>query len=252
MKRIKYLLKFGERKYLERLVDGKMYFSSAINFRKIEEELFIKGQGDKLEGGSVLYGQRATMTDLSTNETINIPDKFSIPIYYEPADKLPVFCLLACFEDDCINGEGYELDIALSDDIKEDIKNHFPKADSVAIIRNPQEFIQDIHSTIGYECKSDLVNYFHLYGYQTDNGNTNDLEYFKYLAQDTPEVRLEKGKRTVFDAKFVFRSLLCKDVYFSKEQEYRFILTTVNIDEPREFDVKIRSDIELVDISEII
>lgn len=252
MNKIKCLLKFGERKYLKRFQEGKMYFSNAVTFRYIEDELFIKGQGDRLEGGSMLTVKSVKITNQETGEVINIPTQISIPIHYEPANKLPVFCLFACFEKDCSNTDGDEFQINLQEDIKKDIINHFPKADSVAIIRKPYEFIKDVHKSIGDECKSDLVKYFHLYGYSTDNGKSNDLDYLKYLSQDTPTVNTGNFAKTSFKEKNVFRALLCKDIYFIKEQEYRFILPEVNIDEPKEFDVRIRNDIELVDIDSIL
>lgn len=42
-------VKFGERKYVKRLFDGKMYFSNAVKFRGIEKTNGLKGQGDAFE-----------------------------------------------------------------------------------------------------------------------------------------------------------------------------------------------------------
>jgi len=57
MNEVKYLLKFEGRKHLDSLQKGNLYFSNAITFWYYEEKLFIKGQGDRLEGGSFISAQ---------------------------------------------------------------------------------------------------------------------------------------------------------------------------------------------------
>lgn len=181
---MKFFLKFGEREHLESLQQGNLFFSNVLTFRYYEENLFIKGQGDRLEGGSMIATSNMTMIDNDTNEPVFTEVKGNMFVHYEPANLLPVFCVFACFEKDCSIKEDGTLSIKLSDDIKKNIIAHFPKADSVAIIKEPQQFIDDVHSTIGTECKSDLVHYFHLLGFDSEKGKANDLSYFKYLSQD--------------------------------------------------------------------
>lgn len=60
MNDIKFFLKFGERKHLEGLQKGELYFSNAKTFRYYEEKLLIKGQGDQLEGGSMFIANNLT------------------------------------------------------------------------------------------------------------------------------------------------------------------------------------------------
>lgn len=87
------------------------------------------------------------------------------------------------------------------------------KADAVAIIREPRQFIDDVHSTIGHECKSDLIHYFHLLGIDdSEHGKANDLDYIKYLAQDTPPEKVGGQTKYAFNSDHVYRSLWCKDV----------------------------------------
>lgn len=249
MDEIKFFLKFGERKNLESLQNGNMYFSNAQTFRYYEEKLFIKGQGDRLEGGSMIAANNVTMIDNNTHEPVFTGIKGNMFVHYEPANLLPVFCIFSCFEKDCTIDKNGELVVNLSDDLKDNIISHFPKADTVAIIRNPQQFISDVQSTIGFECKADLVNYFHLMGFDSEQGTANDLSYFKYLTQDVPPKR--EGKKTIysFNADYVYRSLLCKDVFFSKEQEYRFILPRIEIESGKVFPVHLQQKIELKDLN---
>ncbi len=249
MSEIKFLLKFGEREYLERLQQGYLFFSNALTFRHYEEKLLIKGQGDRLEGGSMIAASSMNMIDNETNEPVFTGVSGNMFLHYEPANLLPVFCVFACFEKDCTTNEDGTLSIKLSEDIKKNIIIHFPKADSVAIIKKPQQFIDDVHSTIGTACKSGLVNYFHLTGFNSEKGISNDLSYFKYLCQDVQPKRVNGRTFYSFNSKYVYRSLLCKDVFFEKEQEYRFTLPQLKLIYPKEFFVTLREYIELQDLN---
>ncbi len=249
MNEIKFLLKFGKREHLERLQTGKMYFSNARSFRQIEENLLIKGQGDRMEGGSYISASNMTMVDRETDEPMFTGIRGNMLLHYEPADLLPVFCIFCCFEKDCVLNDDGTLSIKLPAEIKDSIISHFPNADTVAVIKNPHQFIEDVTASIGYDCKSDLVNYFHLTGFDGEHGKVNDLSYFKYLMQDTPPVKMDGKTVYSFNAKYVYRALLCKDVFFANEQEYRFILPDINIVDGREFPVTLRETMELHDLS---
>lgn len=248
MNDIKFLLKFGKRKHLESLQKGNLYFSNARIFRHYEDDLLIKGQGDRLEGGSYLNASNVTMVDRDTDEPMFTGIKGNMLLHYEPADLLPVFCIFCCFEKDCTVKEDGTLSIRLSDEIKNTIISHFPNADTVAVIKNPYQFIEDVTTSIGHACKADLVNYFHLTGFDSEHGKVNDLAYFKYLAQDTPPVKLDGKTVYSFETKYVYRALLCKDVFFANEQEFRFILPEVNITDGREFPVHLQETVQLHDL----
>lgn len=166
------------------------------------------------------------MQNPDTNEVVAEFGKSNGLIRYEPAKTIPVFCMFAVFEEDCKTNENGDTLICLSDDKKATIRQHFPNADSVAIIPNPEQFINDVINSIGCEIKHDIVHYFHIdKGFDTDSGQTAiDMEYMKYLTQDAPPV-IENGmKRYTFYADYVYRVLFCKDVFFEKEQEYRIVL----------------------------
>jgi hypothetical protein len=249
---IKFLLKFGEKNYLKRLLKGKMYFSNATKFRYYEEKLLIKGQGDILEGGSTMRAQELKIIDNETDDIIMSGFKKSILIHYEPANLLPVYCLFACHDKDCkINSDGL-LEVSLSENLKETIREHFPEANAVAIIRNPYKFISDVTKSIGHLCISDLVNYYKLYGHEVEKGIANDMDYIKYLTQDTPPKIQGEKKIYSFNEKYVYRSLLCKDIFFKDEQEYRFILPELKIKEPREFSIISNQDINIDSLDEFL
>ncbi len=249
MSEIKFFLKFGELEHLKSMQRGNLFFSNAQTFRYYEEKFYIKGQGDRLEGGSMIAASNMTMIDNDTNSPVFTGVKGNMFVHYEPANLLPVYCVFACLEKDCSVNENGLLKINLSDDIKQNIITHFPKADTVAIIKDPQQFINDVQVTIGTECKSELVHYFHLLGFDSELGRANDLSYFKYLSQDVPPKKETGGTTYSFNSEYVYRSLLCKDLFFEKEQEYRFILPQMNIIKAREFSVKLNQCIELQDLS---
>lgn len=223
---IKYLLKFGKREHLESLVSGNIYCSNAITFWGIEDKLKIKGQGDILEAGTRMFAQKMIMQHPDTKEVIAKCGKANGLVRIEPAEKMPVFCMFAVYEDDCkVDITGASI-INLSDDKKQTIREHFPNADAVAVIPNPEEFIEDVKRSIGTEIKAEKVNYFHIdKGYETTDGEiAMDMEYMKYLMQDASPEKVDGGIRYTFYADYAFRVLFCKDVFFEQEQEYRIVL----------------------------
>ena len=70
--------------------------------------------------------------------------------------------MFAVLEEDCKVNEYENVIINLSEDKKQTIKEHFPKADAVVIIPNPEVFIEDVRKSIGTEIKAEKVNYFHI------------------------------------------------------------------------------------------
>lgn len=254
MGKIKYLLKFGEKKYLQDLVDNKLYFANAISFWGIEDKLKIKGQGDRLEASTMMHAQKVLMQNPDTNEIIASWGTSKGLIRIEPAKRMPVYCLFAVYEDDCtIDSEG-KLHITLSDEKKKTIREHFPKADGVVIIDNPDQFIEDVKNSIGHVMKNDEVHYYNIdEGYKTENSQVAmDMQYMMYVTQDAEPIRENGMVRYTFYEDYAYRILFCKDLFFEKEQEYRFILPEEQIDEGTKYDVKLSSDYGISDIEDVL
>lgn len=121
LENIKYLLKFGQKEHLKQLKNQDLFFSNAISIRGIEENLHIKGQGDKLEGSSKIFSDSFKMIDNNTRNVIIEGDKINATIHFEPADKIPVFCLFAVMDKDCIKTNAGKLAIKLSQNTKNTI-----------------------------------------------------------------------------------------------------------------------------------
>ncbi|MGN0619310.1 MAG: hypothetical protein ACI4J7_09855 [Ruminiclostridium sp.] len=249
---IKYLLKFGKREHLQNLVDGNLYCSNAITFWGIEDKLKIKGQGDILEAGARIFAQKITMHNPSTNEVIGEYGQSNGIMRIEPAERMPVFCLFAVYEDDCIVDSNGKVAISLSEEKKNTIREHFPNADSVVVIPNPDSFVDDVRKSIGTEIKAESVHYFNIdKGFDTKSGQTAiDMEYMRYLTQDVPPVK-ENGKTIyTFYADYAYRVLFCKDVFFKNEQEYRIVLPNDTIDSCRSYPISLSTEYKVYDLSD--
>lgn len=250
MSEIKFLLKFGKREHLERLVEGNIYCSNAITFWGIEDKLKIKGQGDILEAGTRMFAEKMRIQQTDTKELIAEFEMAKVLMRVEPAKKMPVFCMFAVYEEDCKVEEKGNTTIYLTSDKKQTIREHFPNADAVAVISNPETFIEDIRRSIGTEIKAEKVNYFQIEkGYETEDGGTAmDMEYLEYLMQDAAPKKVD-GKTTYgFNEAYAFRVLFCKDVFFEQEQEYRIVLPKEKIDVGKSYPVQLSTDYKIYDL----
>lgn len=255
MEEIRYLLKFGRKSHVEEFARGTLFCSNAVTFWGIEDKLKIKGQGDILEAGSRIYAQKMTVLENSTGRASVISGNISALVHIEPAKHMPVFCMFAVYDVDCKEDRNGELHIALPDKTKEVVRSHFPNADSVAIIKNPTEYLEDVENTIGHQVKCERVHYFNIdNGFKVDNGHITamDMQYMKYLSQDVPPVIEARGKRYSFVADYAYRALFCKDVFFSDEQEYRIVLPEERICKGTKYSVRIRQKIEVISLDELL
>ena len=252
MKKIKFLLKFGQKEHLKSLIDGKLYCSNAVTFWGIEDQLKIKGQGDVLEAGTKMFAQSMVMQNPDTNEIIGQLGKANALARIEPAKKMPVYCMFAVYEDDCVVDEAGNTIICLSDEKKQTIREHFPNADGVVVISDPDTFLDDIKNTIGTNVKFESVHYFNIdKGILTKNGQTAmDMEYMKYMMQDAPPVKENGMTRYTLYADYAYRVLFCKDVYFKEEQEYRIVLPDDIIESGTIYPVCLSCKYEILDLEE--
>ena len=251
---IKYLLKFGKRTHVEEFAAGSLFCSNAVTFWGIEESLKIKGQGDVLEAGSRMFAQKMTMQAYGTNEITTFNMNANVLVHYDPAKLIPVFCMFAVYDEDCIADENGTVAIKLSESKQKTIREHFPNADSVGIISNPEQFLQDVMDSIGTRVEHEAVHYFNIdKGFKVDGSNqiAMDMEYMKYLVQDVPPV-IENGmKKYSFRADYVYRVLFCKDVFFQDEQEYRIVLPDEKITKGTAFPIKLSDSIQVLSIDNL-
>ena len=243
--KIIYLLKFGKKEHIEEFVSGCLYCSTAETFWKIEKDTKIKGHGDELESGFKVHASKMELEDVETHKKIEINQDSVGLIHIDSAKKIPVFCMFAVYDDDCINSSNGNKKIHLIERKQRIIKEHFPNADTVAIIKNPKKFINNIKRDINLDIKEGLVHYFNI-----DNNGPMDMEYIQYLMQDTkPKIEGKKKKYTFYE-KNVFRILFCKDKYFKDEQEYRVIFPKEKIENSTKYLFSNLKDIEVKSIDD--
>lgn len=250
MSRIICFLKFGEYEHMKALARGEMYFSNASNFRKIEENELIRGQGDKLEGGTSIKVKNMKVTDNVSNDTLHSNIAGSLCIFYDGVKQLPVYSLFACNEKDCTLHNDGTLEFHFTDETKKSIRKHFPKADSVAIIKNPDKFIINVEKTIGTVVFSDLVRYFDIYANNMEEIN-NDLNYISYWLEIATHIQEGNEHKYTINENNVFRFLLCKDIFFENEQEYRFILPKDTIKKGTIYHIRLNQAISVVNLKEL-
>lgn len=216
----------------------------------VEDELKIKGQGDILEAGTRMFAQKMTIHNPDTNELIAVVGKANGLIRIESAKRIPVFCLFSVYDDDCTVKEDGNLIIQLSDEKKQIIREHFPNADAVVVIDNPDVFIEDIKKSIGCEIKADIVHYFNIdKGYSTDGGQiAMDMDYIRYVTQDVPPIKKNGITQYMFRDDYAYRVLFCKDVFFCNEQEYRILLPNDVIQRGTNYPVKLSTKYNLYDL----
>ena len=244
------LLKFGRKEHLKSFADGNLYCSNAKTFWNIEEELKLKGQGDKLEAGSMIYAQRAWFYNKDNNELFAEYNTLRSLIHIEPAEYMPVFCMYEVAENDCIRNGNGTIQIKIPADKIQIIKNHFPNADGVVVIHNPDVFLRDIISTINHPIKVDRVHYYNIdKGFECEDGKkANDFGYVRYIMQDSP-AEIKNGMTTYsLYAENAYRVLFCKDIFFADEQEYRIVLPDEIINEGTLYPVNLSTKYKVEDI----
>ena len=149
---ILFFAKYGEYEHINSLLAGSIYFSNACEFRKTEEEQLLKGQGDKIDGILSLVASQAQVTSQDTFcNTMNFDNQLFNIDFGDNASK-PAFCITAGTKENCSysqDSKNYRIQIA--EEQRKLISEHFPKADTVLLIKNPVAFVENVKMNIGFE-----------------------------------------------------------------------------------------------------
>lgn len=236
-----FFVKFGKREHLKALANGKAYFSNADTFITQEKEQLKRGQGDMLEGRILINTSNALIKDNEMDEVFNITSPAAYIIDFDRVKEMPVFCLTAGFIEDC---QYYYSDdeymIRFTKDKAETIKEHFEDADSALLIETPQDFISSITNSFEEKCHANLIKYYDMSILTTDR-----LEYL----QGEP-ISFDKKQTLSISSDNIYRYLYCKDYYFIKQSEFRFIVPMLSIINPKSFDINRDFRSRLMDIDE--
>lgn len=235
------LVKFGEKDHLKQLMQGEMFFSPSIAFKKIEELECNKGQGDRDEGVTEYHAKNVKMVPKSLDgsydmsKTIFMKDSI-FNFMAEPCRYFPIFCL-SNFEK---NSNRYSVDL-------DQIKKDFPKSTYALIICSKENFVNQIQSKFDAFCHD--VLYF-----KKEILYEEFLNFFSYGKSDgfddtNYNIMTDKGL-AITDVN-VFKDLFKKDTYFTKQKEYRILLKNIRIQEPKIYNIGKIDNCKLVEIDKL-
>jgi len=233
-------IKFGERKYMKSLYNGEFYFSNAKKFAEIEDEL-VRGQGDKLEGKAKVNATHMKMTDNDTGASFETKVGDFVTIGAETVKFKPVYCMTAftCAETSMYeDAENFKIDF--STELKETIRRHFPKADTAVIFPNPARLINKMEEAYNTRLEHGLVKYFNMYPV--------GMDWVEFVNK---KEKIEKGTKYSLSYNDAYKMLLCKDLYFKNEKEYRFILADDAILEPEVKPVNDVGEVHIMGLSDL-
>lgn len=239
--KIKFFVKFGNKKHMNRLLKGKMYFSNANRFREIEYERGEKGQGDAYEGILRLENGKLIIKNKEKSREI-LCENVNTKIDFAQTCNIPVFCITYITADDysiCTESDKKCI-LKIHDGIKNKIKSDFPKADTVCIFYQPEQFLSKLNSLGVY--KNDRVHYFDLNSYEFVEyiGSNYGAESNKNKIALSGSIKTEgeSERQWKITEQNLYRILFCKDKFFENEKEYRIILPNKQIYKPKEFSIK--------------
>lgn len=238
----KFLIKYGKKDHLQQIVDGQIRFAPSQTYIRIEEQQHNKGQGDLLEGKMKIKMQRARLHSIGTNELIKELPAGTMLVSLQDVNNMPVFCISQYDEHqitDYIDELNYT--ISLSNEKIEAIQKDFPDASHALIILEPDKFIHDVSNIDDHKFVSDSIHY---YDYEI-----NPMQMFMFLTTGEETVQQNIELSMTYDNRY--RSLLCKDISFSQQDEYRFIEISELISEPIFYSFNFTSRYLLVPIEQL-
>ncbi|MFC0907035.1 hypothetical protein ACFHWD_20465 [Clostridium sp. MT-14] len=196
-----FLVKFTKQKYVNDILDGKLYMNNLKYFIELENKTHIKGQGDRFEAGNVMNNVTMRLYKSGTKKLISkIPIK-RVTMRYNFYEKIPVFCLTVfgtndfdIFEE---TNKSCKIKLNINDTDKNNIINNFGEK---AVIIRLDKFIDKIEKYNGNNSNSLIYGKVHYEDY-----NVNSINRYKNYANDSLEV------------------LFTKDIYFSPQREFRII-----------------------------
>lgn len=197
-------LKFGKKENLEKLQNGLLYMKESKYFKDLEAKTGIKGMGDKYDSCLI---QRDLPIWINGKKLPN-PDWITSSYTYD--EKTPIFCCTCVKEDDFTYNENKKC-FVLKDNLfnLSTIKKDF--GEYVMFIPYPEVFIQRINSY----CQSQNIDF-----------RFKEVIYVDYDKKDNHWVEYYENDLSHF---------FIKDISFSSQKEFRFLLANVFTDSNKDF-----------------
>lgn len=236
----KIMIKYGKEEHLKQIIDGKLRFNLSQTYVTMEQLQHNKGQGDLLEGKIRINIEKAEMRNPNTNEVVGILPKGEIVMGSQDVNNMPIFCI-SQYDDSVVKFIDDTQKIIIPKDNLDCIKKDFKEATHALIVLEPEKFVDSVRKIEGHKI---ICNEIYYYDY--DN---NPLQMYMYLT--TGDTKFEKGVIYSMTYENRYRHLLCKDIDFIKQQEYRFIVLDELIDKPKFYDFLFDSQYMLVPIESL-
>lgn len=215
------MIKYGEEAHLKQIIDGSLRFTPSQTYVKLEEAQHNKGQGDLLEGKMIIRFESLRIHHPETNKLLDVLPKGTVTLSVQDVSDIPIFCL-SSYGNESIEEQDDSKYIVIDEQHLDDVKKDFPKATHALIILEPEKFINDVRNIKGHKIVDGEIRYF--------DYEINSLQMYMFLT--TGDTELKRNEELSMTYKNRFRHLLCKDVSFENQKEYRFIGLEELIHEP--------------------
>lgn len=237
---VSFFVKYGEKEHLQQIIDGQLRFTPSQTYIKIEETQHNKGQGDMLEGKMKIHFESAKLYHPETHELLGTLPKSNVLINIQDVSNMPIFCL-SQYDDSyiqcCSNKKVINMD---AEHIKK-VKRDFSKATHALIILEPEVFINSVCDIPDKSFAYGEIKYF--------DYDINSLQMFMFLNTGGEELKTNEALSMTYENRY--RHLMCKDIAFENQREYRFIETSTLIDSPIKYNFSFNSKYLLVSIDEL-
>lgn len=196
-----YLIKFGDKKWIEKLQNGEIFMQPFKYYRDLELKQMKKGQGDKHE--VMLYSTKpgGTIRLVGSNKESQI---LSFALKHEDDEKYLTCCFYNVDDKRLIIKEPTNSNYKLIN-FTDDEKKEFSEWGDTALIINKEKFIERLDSYLIPNKIRALAN-----------------KVFYYNPNNPPENCI-KAHTEVLDARFFW-----KEEFFTNQNEYRIILDQKN------------------------
>lgn len=238
------MIKYGEKDHLEQIINGKIRFAPSQGYIKLEEAQHSKGQGDLLEGKMKIKIQGAKLFHPETGAFLGVlPPNSIIIVSIQDVNNMPVFCLSQYGDEyiaEYINEQNFSISLPAAK--LNSIKSDFPKATHALVICETDKFIRDINDIGGHEFVHGGIRYY--------DYDINPMQMYMYLCSGCEDIQTNTPMPMTYENRY--RHLLCKDIAFSIQDEYRFIELNDLIANPVFYPLKFTSKYQIIPIEQLV
>jgi hypothetical protein len=219
------LMKFGKRNHLEELLKGKIYMNNLKYYSDLEALENVSDVGDKYESKLLIGNVNLKYYESETHEYVGYAKArdFALDFGYM---KHPVFCLFIMDSRNITNEYQVDDHLEIKYEFSDEQKSKMIEfGDHVFILNNPEEFCKRIETKLSDKRISMTRNAVQYY-----DPSINQSEYVQDVYQDAINATFWKRKQA-----------------YSYQQEYRFLLHDMEVDNHFELEIGDLSDIGFID-----